>query len=101
MAFYPNGGRATLSDSHRRMLYDESGIDPDVAAERGTFTASRGKEVPQERGRLPQKPGMVFPVHALDNHVFWRLRPDNPGRLPKYMQPKGHPNSLDVHPRQH
>jgi Domain of unknown function (DUF3854) len=101
MAFYPNGGRATLSDSHRRMLYDDSGIDPDVAAERGTFTAARGKEVPQEHGQLPQKPGMVFPVHALDNHVFCRLRPDNPGRLPKYMQPKGHPNRLDVHPRQH
>ncbi len=44
---------------------------------------------------------MVFPVHTLDGEIFHRLRPDNPGRLPKYMQPKGHPNRLDIHPRQH
>jgi hypothetical protein len=83
------------------MLYDESGIDPDVAAERGTFSARRGKDVPQDRGQLPKKPGLVFPVHKLDGGTFCRLRPDKPGRLPKYMQPKDHPNRLDVHPRQH
>ncbi|MDQ3182729.1 MAG: DUF3854 domain-containing protein, partial [Actinomycetota bacterium] len=91
----------TLSDSHQRMLYDESGIDPSVAHERGTFTARRGKDVPQDHGWLPQKPGIVLPVHTLDGGIFYRLRPDNPGRFPKYMQPKGHPNRLDVHPRQH
>src|SRR5215210_9511752 len=26
---------------------------------------------------------------------------DDSGRLPRYMQPKGHPNRLDLHPRQH
>jgi DnaJ-domain-containing protein 1 len=91
----------TLSDPHQGMLYGDSGIDPLVEAERGTFTASRGKDVPQDYGWLPQKPGIVFPVHILDGGIFCRLRPDHPGRFPKYMQPKGHPNRLDVHPRQH
>src|SRR5215210_5894621 len=101
MTVYPNGQSHTLSDSHAGILYDDSGIDPPVETERGTFTASRGKDVPQDHGRLPQKPGIVFPVHTLDGGIFYRLRSDNPGRLPKYMQPKGHPNRLDVHPRQH
>lgn len=100
MISYPNHGSKTLSDSHQGMLYDDSGIDPSVEAERGTFSALRGKDVPQDHGQLPKKPGIVFPVHTLDGGIFYRLRPDNPGRLPKYMQPKGHPNRLDVHPRQ-
>jgi hypothetical protein len=83
------------------MLFEESGISPDVAAERGAFTARRGKDVPQDHGQLPTKPGIAFLVHTLDGRIFYRLRPDHPGRLPKYMQPKGHPNRLDVHPRQH
>src|SRR5215203_5822379 len=91
----------TLSDSHQGILYDDSGIDPPVAAERGNFTASRGEDVPQDHGWLPKKPGVVFPVHTLDGGIFYRLRSDNPGRLPRYMQPKGHPNRLDLHPRQH
>jgi hypothetical protein len=90
-----------LSDAHQEMLFGDSGIDSGVAQERGTFTASRGKDVPQGHGRLPKKPGIVFPVHTLDGGTFYRLRPNNPGQLPRYMQPKGHPNRLDVHPRQH
>lgn len=83
------------------MLFEKSGIDPGVARERGTFSARRGKDVPQNHGKLPMKPGLVFPVHPLDGSLFYRLRPDNPGRLPKYLQPKGMPNRLDIHPRQH
>src|ERR671920_609426 len=101
MISYPNHGSKTLSDSHQGTLYGDSGIDPPVEAERGTFTASRGKDVPQDHGWLPKKPGIVFPIHTLDGGMFYRLRPDNPGRFPKYMQPKGHPNRLDIHPRQH
>jgi hypothetical protein len=90
-----------LSDAHQKMLCGDSCIDPGVAQERGTFTASSGKDVPQGHGWLPKKPGIVFPVHTLDGDTFYRLRPNSPGRLSKYMQPKGHPNRLDVHPRQH
>jgi hypothetical protein len=90
-----------LSYAHQKMLFEDSRIDPGVAQERGTFTASCGKDVPQGHGWLPKKPGIVFPVHTLDGGTFYRLRPNNPGRLSKYMQPKGHPNRLDLHPRQH
>src|SRR5215210_7454303 len=99
MTSYPSRRAETLSDQHRRPL--EAGSTRDVIAERGTFSARRGKDVPQGYGRLPEKPGTVFRVHTLDGGTFCRLRFDNPGRLPKYMQPKGHPNRLDVHPRQH
>ena len=44
-------------------------MDPDVTAERGTFSARRGKDVPQDGGWLPKKPGIVFPVHALDGEI--------------------------------
>ena len=101
MIVYPTGQSRTLQDSHCRMLFDDSRIDPPVEAERGTFTATCGKDVPQDHGWLPQKPGIVFPIHTLNGGIFYRLRSDNPGSLPKYMQPKGHPNRLDIHPRQH
>jgi putative DNA primase/helicase len=100
MTVYPNSDHRTLSDSHRAHLA-ASAIDPAVARERGTFSARRGADVPQDGGKLPKKPGIVFTVHTLDGNVFYRLRPNHPGRLPRYMQPKGHPNRLDVHPRQH
>jgi hypothetical protein len=90
-----------LTDEHRHLLETESAIAPEIIAERGTFTALRGKDVPQEHGRLPARPGVVLPVHTLDGGIFYRLRLDNPGRLPRYMQPKGMPNRLDIHPRQH
>ena len=90
-----------LSSAHQKMLFGDSCIDPGVVQERGTFTASRGKDVPQGHGWLPKKPGIVFPVHTLDGDTFYRIRPNNPGRLAKYMQPKGYPNRLDLHPRQH
>jgi hypothetical protein len=99
MTVYPNGQSRTLLDSHRRML--EAGSTPDVIAERGTVSARRGRDVPQDHGQLPKKPGLVFRVHTLDGGTLYRLRLNNPGRLPKYMQPKGQPNRLDVHPRQH
>lgn len=101
MTVYPKRGSCMLSGSHGRTLYEESAIDPSVTAERETFTATRGRDVPQDHGWLPQKPGMVLPVHTLDGGIFYRLRLDNPGRFPRYMQPKGHANRLDVHPRQH
>jgi hypothetical protein len=72
-----------------------------VIEERGTFSARRGADVPQDHGWLPRKPGIGFPVHTLDGKTFCRLRLDSPGEGAKYRQPKGHPNRLDIHPRQH
>ncbi len=88
-----------LSERHARTL--AAAISEDVTAERGTFSARTGRDVPQDCGQLPHKPGMVFPVHTLDGGLLYRLRLDKPGKLPKYMQPKGASNRLDVHPRQH
>jgi Domain of unknown function (DUF3854) len=90
-----------LSPEHKYQLSVVSGLYPDIVAERGTFTAYRGKDVPQDYGGLPQKPGLVFRVHTLDGRHFHRHRPNNPGKGPKYWQPKGAANRLDVHPRQH
>lgn len=90
-----------LSQKHRKTLLEESAIDPGVADRAGVFTVRRGKDVPQESGWLPSRPGMVFPTHTLDGETFPRLRLDTPSKLPKYMQPKGAPNRLYIHPDQH
>lgn len=101
---YPNpagSNTPTLSEAHSGALYDRDRISRGVAEERGTFSARRGRDVPQDRGRLPERPGIVFPVHTLDGGLLYRLRLDKPGRGAKYMQPKGVRNRLDVHPGQH
>jgi len=89
-----------LSVPHLRTL-EASAISHGVTAERGTFSARRGQDVPQDHGWLPRKPGIVFPVHLLDGGTLCRLRLDRPDEMAKYRQPKGCPNRLDVHPRQH
>lgn len=104
MEVYSSNTRDTnlLLPKHRHTLEVESPIDSSVTRERGTYSARTGKEVPQEHGWLPRKPGMVMPVHPLDGgEPFARLRLDEPGDGPKYMQPKGMGNRLDVHPSQH
>jgi len=91
------------------MLYEESAIDPTVAAERGVRSVSRG------RGELPgvfswqqkrRAPGLLFTVHRPNGETATIFRPDspdpkNPGR--KYEQECKHlggsGNVLDVHPR--
>jgi len=94
-------GLSSLSEEHRRILFEESGISPQVAARAGIFTARRGKDVPQGAGYLPKRPGMVFPTHTLDGGSFPRVRFDNPGKGPKYRQPAGVSNRLYIHPDQH
>jgi Domain of unknown function (DUF3854) len=97
-----------LSARHRRMLYDESGISPEVVAERGVRTVRSGRELPKgyswrQRRRAP---GILFTLRrpgGETSHVFRPDEPDpkNPGH--KYEMPckaYGAPgNVLDVHPR--
>src|SRR5829696_3109814 len=79
MTVYPNGQSRTLSDSHHRMLYDESGIDPGVAAERGYYTARRRSEAPEAFKDYQRKPGLVVPMFSPDGEtVGYQLRPDRP-----------------------
>src|SRR5215210_6403682 len=104
MAFYPNRAYNTLSRSHEHMIYDESGIDPDVAKERGYYTARKRPEVPEAFKDYQKRPGLVIPVLTPSGERRVRLRPDRPrkgkdGRLRKYEQVGGVGCVLDVHPR--
>src|SRR5215217_9631018 len=101
MAFYPNRGHRTLSDSHRRVLFEESGIDPAVAEERGYYTARRRSEVPKAFKNYQRKPGLVVPMFSPDGQtVGYQLRPDRPRKDgPKYETPGGVSPVVDVHPR--
>ncbi len=101
MTVYPNRRDRTLSDSHRRMLYAESGIDPDVAAERGYYTARTRSEVPECFADYQRKPGLVIPMFSPDGEtVGYQLRPDKPRKNgPKYETPRGISPVVDVHPR--
>ena len=101
MAFYPNGDRRTLSDSHRRMVFEESGISPDVAAERGYYTARKRSEVPEVFKDYQRRAGLVVPMFSPDGEtVGYQLRPDKPRKGgPKYETPGGISPVVDVHPR--
>ncbi len=101
MSSYPNRRPRTLSDSHRRMLYEESGIDPDVAEERGYYTARSRSDVPEAFKDYQRRPGLVVPMFSPDGEtVGYQLRPDRPRKGgPKYETPGGISPVVDVHPR--
>src|ERR687897_3141946 len=101
MQSYPNAGIKALSDAHRRMLYDESGIDPGVAAERGYYTARGRFEVPEAFKDYQRRRGLVVPMFSPDGEtVGYQLRPDQPRKGgPKYETPGGNSPVIDVHPR--
>jgi len=94
-------GTRTLSDSHRKMLFEESGISPEVAAERGYYTARRRSEVPAAFKDYQRKPGLVVPMHSPDGATAgYQLRPDRPRKDgPKYETPAAISPVVDVHPR--
>jgi ribosomal protein S19E (S16A) len=83
------------------MLYDESGISPAVAAERGYYTARTRSEVPESFKDYQRKPGLVVPMFSPDGEtVGYQLRPDKPRKGgPKYISPGGISPVVDVHPR--
>jgi hypothetical protein len=83
------------------MLYDESGIDPGVARERGYYTARRRSEVPESFKNYQRRGGLVVPMFSPDGEtVGYQLRPDRPRRGgPKYEAPEGISPIVDVHPR--
>src|SRR5215210_5883460 len=99
MTFYPK----QLSENHRKMLFDESGIDPEVAAERVYTTVKSRTKLPEFK-RYQRRPGLLIPVQSPSGARGSRLRPDRPrngkdGKPRRYEQPAGTPNMLDVHPR--
>jgi hypothetical protein len=101
MTVYDTGRGRTLADSHRRMLYEESGIDPGVAAERGYYTARRRSEVPEAFKAYQRRLGLVVPMFSPDGKTAgYQLRPDRPRKNgPKYETPGDISPVVDVHPR--
>ena len=101
MTSYPNRGADKLSDKHRAMLYDGSGISPDVAAERGYYTARRRSEVPEAFAVYQRRLGLVVPMFSPDGEKSgYQLRPDKPRKGgPKYETPAKSEVLVDVHPR--
>lgn len=90
------------------MLFEESGNDPAISAERGVRTIAHGRELPA--GFSPRQrrlgSGLLFTVHRPNGETGYTFRPDKPdkpGR--KYEQPSkrhgGPGNVLDIHPRLH
>jgi hypothetical protein len=90
-----------LSPKHRAMLYEESGIAPEIAAERGYYNARSRSEVPQTFAGYQRRLGLVVPMFSPDGITRgWQLRPDKPRKNgPKYETPPGVSPVVDVHPR--
>jgi hypothetical protein len=94
-----------LSELHRRMLLEESGIEPKVVEARGYRTAE--KKVELERlgfGRAQRNvPALLIPVFSPGGEVvLHQSRPDEPrikdGEALKYETPSGSRMTIDVHP---
>lgn len=101
-----------LDPQHQRKVQD-SGLDPEVAAERGYRTVRTPEDVPGVFSK-PQRqlvPALLIPVYGVDETaepVAYELRPDNPrtdgrtarkgkpAKVRKYEFPAGHPKRLDV-----
>ena len=92
---------ADLSRRHRTMLCDESGISPEVARERGYYSARTRADVPDCFKDYQRKPGLVLPMFSPDGETAgYQLRPDRPRKGgPKYETPGEISPVVDVHPR--
>ncbi len=97
----------TLSSRHRDELQSDSGISPEVVAQRGAWTATTSAELlalgfSPEQSRLA--PALVLPMHTvIDGDSLFVMKPDRPrinenGSPRKYEYPAGKPNRLDVPP---
>ncbi len=93
----------TLSDAHRKMLYEDSDISPDVAAARGYRTVRHRSEVPDDFASWQRRLGLLVPTVSPSGTSGHQLRPDKPikrknGNAPKYETPAGSRITLDVNP---
>jgi len=58
--------RRELSAHHRRMLYDESGISPEIVGGRGYKIVTRREDLPPEFKAYQRRRGLLIPVHSPD-----------------------------------
>lgn len=90
-----------LHRRHRAMLCEDSGIDPDVVAERGYWTAENRTQLADFGKNQRRAPALMLPMFSPDGETeSAQIRPDSP-RDPKrkYEAPSGRGSILDVHPR--
>jgi hypothetical protein len=93
-----------LSTTHRRQL-EESGISPDVAAERGYRTVRSRAELSDFKGYQQRAPALRVPTFSPDGETTGsQIRPDKPrkdkkNKPIKYETAAGAGVVLDVHPR--
>ncbi len=94
-----------LSDNHKKMLIEESGIASDVAEARGYHTIEKKVELKRLGFSEAQcgVPGLLIPVrNPARGIVLYQYRPDEPrikdGKPVKYETPSGSRMALDVHP---
>ncbi|MDP9487029.1 MAG: hypothetical protein M3Q49_14805, partial [Actinomycetota bacterium] len=99
-------GREThpLSEDHRRMILDESGVAPEIAYERGYRTATKRSQLTMFSKYQRRVPALVVPMYSPDGEtVGHQLRPDRPrvcdGEEVKYETPAGSRPILDIHQR--
>src|SRR5215218_794030 len=92
------------SQKHEEMLFKESGIAPDIAAQRGYRTVRSRSELvgifPKWQRRAP---ALFVPMFSPDGKTTRaQIRPDNPrtrrGKVVKYETALGDGLILDVHP---
>jgi Domain of unknown function (DUF3854) len=95
-----------LSDNHRKMLEQDSAINPEVIEARGCKTVTTKAELATLGFSKSQQnvPGLLLPLHGVNGGIVgYQLRPDQPrigdkGKTVKYETPKGSRMVLDVHP---
>lgn len=102
MTFYSS----QLCEKHRRQLLEGSSIAPEIAAERGYWTATRRSELPDEFKTYQRRaPALVVPMSSPDRQTTGhQIRPENPrrdkkGKPVKYETAGGSSCLIDVHPR--
>lgn len=100
MIFY-----TSLAENHGKMLFEESGIAPEIAAERGYATVTSRAELPDFKKYQRRAPALRVPIRSPDGETSSsQIRPDNPrkdkqGKPLKYETPGGSKAILDTHPR--
>ena len=98
------GGDPFLSAEHRKMLEEESGIDPEVIAERGYRTVTKKVQLKDLGFPDSQRlvPALLIPVSGVDGEVrTYQSRPDQPrmnnrGTTIKYETKAGSKLVIDV-----
>jgi hypothetical protein len=95
-----------LSDDHKQMLIEKSGINPEVVEARGYRTIEKKVELKTLGFSDSQRntPGLLIPVYSPTGEIAtYQYRPDQPrigkkGKPVKYETPSGSRMVLDVHP---